>query len=132
MPGRWGEVTSRGEAQVTRLSLLFALLDGCETVDKEHLQAACAVWEYCSHSARWAFEEMRFSPDAQTIINKLQVSGPLSRTGISDLFGRNRTARQIEKSLTEIAPYIVTEERPTDGRSGKVVSLKNVKKEAIR
>jgi hypothetical protein len=133
VPGRWGEVTSRGEAQVTRLSLLFALLDESETVDKEHLQAACAVWEYCSQSARWAFEEMRFSPDAQTIINGLKKSGSLSLTEInSNLFRGNRKADKIKKALEEIAPFIVTEAQPTNGRSVKVISLRTTRKETIQ
>ncbi len=54
-PGAWGSVTARAEAHVLRLSLLYALLDASPTVRLSHLEAALAVWRYCSDSARFIF-----------------------------------------------------------------------------
>jgi hypothetical protein len=51
-PGLLGAVTNRAEAQVTRLSLLYALLDCSPDIKKEHLEAALAVWDYCLASAK--------------------------------------------------------------------------------
>jgi hypothetical protein len=53
--GVGGEVTSRCEAQVLRSALIYCLLDGRECIEALHLQAAEALWNYCSESARWAF-----------------------------------------------------------------------------
>ena len=50
LPGRWGEVTSRSEAQVLRSALIYCLLDGKECIEALHLQAAEALWSYCSES----------------------------------------------------------------------------------
>ena len=54
-PGAFGMATSRGHAQTLRLSLLYALLDGSDTIRAEHLRAALAVWAYCEASARIIF-----------------------------------------------------------------------------
>lgn len=51
-PGLLGAVISRAEAQVMRLSCLFALLDCSLVVRKPHLEAALAVWRYSEDSAR--------------------------------------------------------------------------------
>jgi hypothetical protein len=43
-PGMLGSMTSRAEAHVVRLSLMYALLDCSEQIQVEHLRAAIAVW----------------------------------------------------------------------------------------
>src|SRR5206468_1104149 len=55
VPGLLGTATSRAEAQVLRLSLLYAALDGRARVDTEHLRAALAAWDYCAASAAYLF-----------------------------------------------------------------------------
>jgi hypothetical protein len=52
-PGLVGAATSRAEAQVLRLSAIFAVLDMSETIRVEHLHAALAVWDYAFDSARY-------------------------------------------------------------------------------
>ena len=69
--GRWGSSTSRGAPQVVRISLIFCLLDGKKMIELPHLQAAKAVWDYCCSSARWAFEDFQFSPNATKLIAAL-------------------------------------------------------------
>jgi hypothetical protein len=62
--GLLGAITSRAEAQVTRLSLLYALLAERRIVRTEDLEAALAVWDYCERSARFVFgEAVQESPD---------------------------------------------------------------------
>ena len=51
-PGLLGAVISRAEAQVLRLSVLYAILDKSRLICPDHLQAAwLAVWRYCEESA---------------------------------------------------------------------------------
>ena len=42
-----GAVTGRAEAQVMRISAIYALLDKSRLIRREHLEAAIALWEYC-------------------------------------------------------------------------------------
>ena len=54
-PGLVGALLARAEAQVLRLSCLYAVLDGTATIDTAHLDAAYALWRYCEASARYIF-----------------------------------------------------------------------------
>ena len=45
--GIFGSMTARAEAQVVRLSTLYALLDSSNLIRMEHLKAAQEVWAYC-------------------------------------------------------------------------------------
>jgi hypothetical protein len=122
--GRWGDVTSRAEAQVIRLSLIYCLLDGGSEIGIQHLKAAEALWGYCSESARWAFMEFRFSRHAQLILDAIS-EGPLTLTQLSDkVFKRNLTHAQIDEAMREIAELIGIEKRKTAGRDAVLVSLK--------
>ncbi len=53
--GVLGAITARGEAQVVRLALIYALLDKAECINTQHLKAALAVWKYCDESVRYIF-----------------------------------------------------------------------------
>jgi DNA replicative helicase MCM subunit Mcm2 (Cdc46/Mcm family) len=55
-PGLLGAITARAEAQVFRLSNLYALLDCSKVVEVAHVRAALALWAYCDRSAQWVFE----------------------------------------------------------------------------
>ena len=50
-PGLLGAVIARAEAQVVRLALVYALLDGAEAIGQVHLEAALELWIYCEDSA---------------------------------------------------------------------------------
>ena len=43
------------EAQVLRLSLLYALLSCSKAIKTIHLRAALSLWRYCEKSARYIF-----------------------------------------------------------------------------
>ena len=102
VPGILGAVTNRGEAQVLRLSALYALMDGSSVIGAAHLSAALALWDYCERSARWIFGQATGNPDAEAIFIALQSRGVvgLSQTQISAVvFQRNRRAEQIAAAL---------------------------------
>jgi hypothetical protein len=96
--GLFGAVIARAEAQVLRLSVLYAALDGAEAIQLPHLMAALAVWEYCEASARYIFGDATGDPIADRILDSLRM-GELSRTGISALFQRNISASRIDQAL---------------------------------
>ncbi|MGH7212348.1 MAG: DUF3987 domain-containing protein, partial [Acetobacteraceae bacterium] len=103
--GLLGAITARAEAQVIRLALLYALLDQAADINREHLRAALAVWEYCEASARHIFGELLGDPVADEILDALRRPGKagMTRTEIRDLFGRHRNATQIDRALADLA-----------------------------
>jgi Protein of unknown function (DUF3987) len=123
-PGLLGAVVARGEAQVVRLALIYALLDGSGHIDVPHLEAALAVWEYCESSAAFVFGDLLGDPIADEIARALQCAGSegMTRTAIRDLFGRNRSGDRIGAALALLATRgrARMETRKTSGHPAEV------------
>jgi hypothetical protein len=102
--GLFGAVTSRAEAYVVRLALIYALVDCSPVISEEHLLAALAVWKYCESSAKFIFGDATGNPVADTILKALRDTAEgLTRSEISGLFDRNKTAATLETALTLLA-----------------------------
>lgn len=112
-PGLFGAVTSRAEAQVVRLALLYAALDDTRTpqwdspgklvpcspghIRTEHLKAAMALWQYAEDSARYIFGGLTI--DQRKILEFL-ADGPRTRTEIyTKCFQHHRTSKDINADL---------------------------------
>jgi hypothetical protein len=120
-PGLVGSVTSRAEAQVVRLSCLYALLDRSEVVRCVHLEAAIALWKYCEDSARFIFGELPVDNLVNKILGALrEAEYGLTRTEIRDLLGRNRKTYEIDNALQTLLradlAHPVTEHSDRRGR----------------
>jgi hypothetical protein len=102
-PGMFGFVVNRAEAQVLRLSVLYAALDCSDCIRAEHLLAALAVWRHAEQSARWIFGDAVGDPIADTILTALRQRGAMSRNDIHDLFGRHVSRPRIEHALALLA-----------------------------
>lgn len=120
VPGLLGAVIARAEAQTMRLACVYALLDASQVVTREHLEAALAVWGYCEASARFIFGEALGDPTADTILRALrQAANGLTRTEISDLFGRNRRASDISRALGRLHGASLAICLPDTGTGGR-------------
>jgi hypothetical protein len=93
-----GAVASRGEAQTTRLSVIYALLDESATVERHHLQAAFAVWRYCEASVRMLFTGA-MPKDADKLLAAIRQAGAegLTLTQQHDVFARNISVKDLGK-----------------------------------
>jgi hypothetical protein len=98
--GLLGAVIARDAAQILRLSLTYALLDGRRQIDVPHIQAAQAVWDYCRASAASIFGERTGDATADTILAELQARGSEGLTGteVRDLFDRHAKKDQLERA----------------------------------
>ena len=123
-PGLLGAVTARAEAQVIRLALIYAALD-CTTeterveIDTAHLRAAMAVWAYCDESAALVFGDSLGDPVADDILSALHRNpAGMTRTDISNIFGRHRSSDQIGVALALLLKMgrVKFETRHTGGR----------------
>ena len=125
VPGIWGQVTSRAEAQVVRLSLLFALMDLSERINVAHIKAAEAVWMYCFESARCIFGDKRYSRDGQRLLESLKGSS-LTMTQIShEVFNKHLHGTKLNAVMAEINSEITTQKIETGGKPTTLVSLRN-------
>jgi hypothetical protein len=100
-PGLFGAVVGRAEAQAMRLAALYAVMDESYEIEYEHLLAALALWEYAEASARYIFGDATGDPVADQIAEALKAAGGdgMTRTDISSLFGRNKSADHIGRAL---------------------------------
>jgi hypothetical protein len=102
-PDVYGAATSRAEAQVLRLSAIYAALDCSPLVDACHLQAALAVWDYCQASARLFFDTAPIDPTARRIGEALDASPQgLTRGQIRGLFHCHVSKERIDLALEQL------------------------------
>jgi hypothetical protein len=119
--GMVGALTARQEAHTIRVALLHALCEGREMIEPHHLSAAIAVTEYSRASVTYIYGDAFGNVVADTILSALrgvEASG-MTRTEISNLFGRNVSSNQIESALAELNRCGLAQARedpPTGGR----------------
>lgn len=115
-PGLLGALTARAEAQVVRLSLIYALLDKSAMIRIEHLEAALAVWEYTEASVRCIFGQTTGNSDADRILEGLRNNSQgLTQTGISKIFNNNLSTARIGQALEFLKGYALVVEEKTSG-----------------
>ncbi len=118
-PGLRGAATSRAEAQVLRLSALYAALDSTPVVGLSHLEAALAVWDYCYASAALLFGMSTGDPIADRIREAIEISSDgLSRYQITRLFHGHVEGPRIEAALETLVSVgaLAAQTKPTAGR----------------
>ncbi len=122
-PGLLGAMISRAEAHVLRLSAIYALLDCSAVVRTPHLKAALALWEYAEASARFIFGDALGDPLADEILRLLRANSEgLTRTDISNHFGRHKDAKHLTGALSALLErgLVSCEKRETEGRPAEV------------
>jgi hypothetical protein len=113
----YGAATSRAEAQVLRLSAIYAALDSSPLIDACHLQAALAVWDYCCASARLLFDTAPIDPTARRISQALDVTPEgLSRVQIRALFNRHVSKERIDLALEQLMTLGLINSETSAGR----------------
>jgi hypothetical protein len=120
-PGMLGALLARAEAQVLRLSLVYALADGEATIDVPHLYAALDVWRYAEQSALAIFGDAVGNPVADLILRELRDrrAKGMTRTEIREAIGHHERATSIEAALDLLADRSLArcERVPTGGRA---------------
>lgn len=99
-------MTSRSEAQVLRLACIYALMDSSVAIEREHLKAALAVWDYAEASARYIFGDATGDALADAIEEMLSGTPEgMTRAQIRDAFGRNKSSERIGRALEMLEEY---------------------------
>jgi hypothetical protein len=102
-PGLRGAATSSAEAQVLRLSAIYAAFNSSSVVGVPHLQAALAVWDYCSASGSLLFGDSTGDAIADRIRGALEESpAGLSKHQIRRLFHGHVNCDRINAALEQL------------------------------
>lgn len=122
-PGLVGCVTNRAEAQVLRLSVLYAALDCSEQIRAEHLMAALDIWKYAEASAKWVFGQATGNPDADAVLAQVRdAGGEMRREAIVKALSGHVFGQRLDRALLmlEAASLLVKQKVPTGGRPSEV------------
>jgi hypothetical protein len=125
-PGLFGAATNRAEAQVLRLSAIYAALDRSATITVPHLEAALAVWEYCSASASALFGTSTGDVTADRIKLAIEESKDgLSRDQIRGLFHGHVSSDRVQAALEQLMSIgiLTCQPQPGRGRHAKVWAI---------
>jgi hypothetical protein len=139
-PGLWGAITSRSEAHVLRLSMIYAALDRADAIADTHVLAALALWRFCDRSAAYLFGGSVGDRDADAILAALRAKPEgMTRSEIRRaVFQDHRTSDEVARALGLLLRFgLVRQEMITDtgGRpaerwfatkAGSCVSVKSV------
>lgn len=111
--GFLAKITQRASPYVLRLSLIFALLDKSNVIEKQHLETALSVWQYAEDSARYIFGERLDNQTAEKILSALKENQKkgLTRTGIRDLFDRHIGNQKLNAALSVLLENKLAEPR---------------------
>ena len=112
-------MVARAEAHVTRLSLLYAMLDRSPTVTIDHLTAALALWQFSEDSARYIFGEALGDPVADRLLEILMDNHDgMAQTALHRALGNHVSAGRLNACLKHLESLerITKVERKTGGR----------------
>src|SRR5215217_770861 len=119
MPGLFGAVVGRAEAQVLRVATVYAVMDCSKIIERPHLEATLALWDYAQESARFIFGDATGDPVADRIAGALRLAPEgLTRNQIRDLFSRHVSSEHIGRALGELEKLgrVRLESQETGGR----------------
>jgi hypothetical protein len=101
--GLFGACTSRAAPITLRLSMIYALADGVDVIEIQHLQAGYAVWRYCEASARLIFGDEEQADALTSEVYRLVCATPgITKTDLINAFNRNVPAKEIAKALVAL------------------------------
>ena len=119
-PGLTGALLARAKAQVMRLACLYAVLDGSDVIDPEHLSAGMAVWKYAEDSVRCVFGDRLGDPLADDILDALRRAGSkgMTRNDIRGIAGTHKPETEINRALGLLSKFKLARNQtePTGGR----------------
>jgi bifunctional DNA primase/polymerase-like protein len=97
--GILGVLTERAEAQVLRLSMLYALTDANDIIEAVHLRAARALWEYAERSVALIFGGTTGNVMADRILEVLADGSMTRKEILDDVFSRSISGETLHKAL---------------------------------
>ncbi|MCL2124180.1 MAG: DUF6371 domain-containing protein, partial [Desulfovibrionaceae bacterium] len=123
--GLAGCIINRAEAQTVRLALVYALLDGQNTILERHLDAALALWRYAQESALYIFGDRSADPLEAKILEALK-QGPLTATELSAVFSRHVPRDRLQPLLQrmEAQQRISIAKQKNGGRPRLIITLR--------
>jgi hypothetical protein len=116
-----GQVIARGPAQVMRLALTFALVDGASSISKSHLLQGLAVWHYSTRSVRELFGDAQTTTDLRRLAEFIAGAGDagVTKSEVYRLFSGNRRSSQLTDLIEQLERARVIRGRREETTGGR-------------
>lgn len=121
--GLTGSIIARGQPQVLRLALVYALADDVVEIGRVHLEAALEVWRYCAESARYIFGERTGDNTADRILAELRERGTMTRNDIREFFDRHKSSTAIGAALETLRAAGLAESEKAASEGGRPAEM---------
>ncbi|MBJ6725406.1 YfjI family protein [Geomesophilobacter sediminis] len=131
--GLAGCMVNRGEAQVMRLALIYALLSLHIKIERDDIEAALAFWSYCEDSALHLFGGELGDIRKRKILTALNAQPRMTRNEIREqVFQKHLSAEGLTTVLEEMEEESLVETlvEKTDGAPRQIVMLKESARKA--
>lgn len=104
LEGTMDAILARDTSHILKIALIFAVADSAQNIERQHLQAALAVIDFCRDSARWTFGQVTGNRLANLIYWELSRSpAGLTRSDITrDVCRGNTTKTQLDLALSTL------------------------------
>ena len=94
LPGNYGNAVERRAPIVTRIAMIYAVLDRSHYIDVKHIEAAMAVWRYCDATAAHIFGAPKRDARLAKLTELLDAAEDgMTRTEINRRLGRRTRPR---------------------------------------
>jgi hypothetical protein len=99
-----GSLTARAEAQMLRISVTYALLDGSSMIEVAHVDAAEAVWQHCEATINRVFGDRQPDWVLPRLLAALKDAGAEGLDGSAqrDLFHRHLSGVRLAAARAEL------------------------------
>jgi len=122
--GLYGAVTDRAEAQTIRLAMIYALLDRSQVIERVHLKAAIALWNYCESTAGCVFDGQTTRTLHDRILNVIKrFPDGISKDNLCQRYFKSRKRSEIDIVLGELKTLGVVRadrQESTGGRPAEI------------
>ena len=123
LPGIAAALTNRAEAQVLRLALIYAVLDGSYQIDVVHLEAGWAVWRYCEASVLYIWGDATGDRDVDRLVAAVRQAGAEGLSvaeAYEVVFARHKPVAPVAARAKRFG-LVRSEMQATDGRARVVL-----------
>jgi hypothetical protein len=125
-----GALVARAEAQLLRLAVTYALLDGSALIERHHLEAAEAVWDHCAETVRRVFGDHQPDHVLPMLLAALRAAGPEGLDGSQqqELFNRHVPAHRLAAARAQLERQGIahTTAEETGGRPRIITRLTSI------
>jgi S-ribosylhomocysteine lyase LuxS involved in autoinducer biosynthesis len=120
---------ARAVPQVLRLSLAYALTDGCRVIDEQHLTAALALWSYAEATAEWMFGAEVDTGEVDGLVTYIASGGHAGRTRTDiyvEYYQKHKKSTDITMTLGQLMTDGRIREEIDKSGSGRAVTRYHV------